>query len=340
MANKLVDLSQISEEKILDKRICDLSLSIEGSWLKDCVGALYQELNEKGIKFKPPCYLADEWLTPDGEPVIGIPFFLAHSSLIKLEKKMILEVEGGTKQWCMKLLRHETGHAINYAYKLHRRKKWQKIFGPFSKEYEDTYRFRPYSKSFVRHLEDYYAQYHPDEDFAETFAVWLTPELNWQEQYRGWRALSKLNYVDQLMNEIKSKEPLYKNGKKYWQAKNIRSTLKNFYKKKRKFYAEEFPDFHDANLKRMFSFFEGTKDKDLISAQGIIKKYKKNILNNVARWTGEKKYIINDLLDTLIKRCSQLRLMTDKEEALAILDVSSYVTTLVMNYLHTGGFGK
>jgi len=335
-----MDLSQIPEEKLLDKRICDLPISIEDSWLKDCIESLYQELVEKGIKFKPPCYLADEWLTPDGEPVVGIPFFLAHPSLIKLEKKMILEVEGGTKQWCMKLLRHETGHAINYAYKLHRRKKWQKIFGPFSKEYEDTYRFRPYSKSFVRHLEDYYAQYHPDEDFAETFAVWLTPELNWQAQYKGWKALAKLNYVDQLISEIKNKEPLHKNGKKYWQAKNIRSTLKNFYKKKRKCYAEEFPDFHDSNLKRIFSFFEGTKDKDLISAQSIIKKYKKNILNNVARWTGEKKYIINDLLDTLVKRSKQLRLMTDREEALAILDVSSYVTTLVMNYLHTGGFGK
>ena len=340
MINKSVDLSQISEEKLLDKRVCDLPLSIEDSWLKNCVETLYHELDEKDIKFKPLCYLADEWLIPDGEPVIGIPFFLAHPSLIKLEKKIILEVEGGTKQWCMKLLRHETGHAINYAYKLHRRKKWQEMFGSFFKEYEDTYRFRPYSKNFVRHLENYYAQYHPDEDFAETFAVWLTPELNWQEQYSGWKALAKLNYLDQLMKEIKNKVPLCKNGKKHWQAKNIRSTLKNFYKKKRKFYAEEFPDFHDANLKRIFSFSESTKNKDLISAQGTIKKYKKNILNNIARWTGEKKYIINDLLDTLIKRCYQLQLMTDREEFLVMLDVSSYVNTLVMNYLHTGGFGK
>ena len=131
---KEVDLSQISEEELLELRLCDLPLNIEGTWLEGCVNQLYQELERKGIKFKPPCYLADEWLTPDNEPVIGIAFFLAHPRLIKLEKKMMLETEGETKPWCMKLLRHEAGHALNYAYKLYRRKKWQKIFGKLDRK--------------------------------------------------------------------------------------------------------------------------------------------------------------------------------------------------------------
>jgi len=143
---------------------------------------------------------------------------------------MVLDAEGSNRPWCMRLLRHETGHAINYAYKLYRRKNWQKVFGKFSKEYEDTYRFRPYSRNFVRHLEDYYAQYHPDEDFAETFAVWLTPGLEWRTEYKGWKALDKLKYVDELMNGIKSKEPLVESGKKYWEASRMRITLENFYK--------------------------------------------------------------------------------------------------------------
>jgi len=360
-----IDLSKLSEEELLSLRICDLPLTIEGTWLDECVGELYRELDIKGIKLKPPCYLADEWLAPDKEPVVGIPFFLAHPVLIKLERKMMLDVEGGTRLWCMRLLRHETGHAINYAYRLYRRRKWQKVFGQFSEEYKDTYRFRPYSKSFVRHLEDYYAQYHPDEDFAETFAVWLTPNLDWRKQYKGWKAAAKLNYVNELMEEIKEKEPLMKQGKKYWQVSRVRKTLKNFYKKKKHFYAEDLPDFHDSNLKKIFisseksvlgiknkknsndnskilstRLVDSNKNESLPQASGVIKKYKRNILNNVAKWTGEKKFIIDGLLDTIIQRCRALGLIADKPEPLVILEVSAYVTVLVMNYLYTGRFGK
>ncbi len=346
MAGKISDISKLSEEVLLNTRICDLPVSISGSWLDDCIQQLYRELDSKGIKFKPLCYLADEWLAPDGEPVVGVPFFLAHPSLIKLEKKMMLDAEGGTKSWCPKLLRHETGHALNYAYKLYRRKKWQKIFGKFSKEYEDTYRFRPYSKNFVRHLENYYAQYHPDEDFAETFAVWLNPEFDWQNQYKGWQAIRKLNYVDQVMNEIKDREPLVKKGKRYWEAKRTRTTLRNLYKKKRRSYAEHFPDFHDSNLKRIFSLPEGEekallkKDKTSLGAAEVIRRHRKDILNSVARWTGERKYIIGDLLNTLVERSRELKLRVDDPENLAVIKISTYVATLVMNYLYTGGFSK
>lgn len=345
MLKKTINLSKFSEEDLLNLRVCELPLSLAGTWLEECVGELYQELDSKGLCFKPPCYLADEWLTPDKEPVIGVPFFLAHPTLIKLEKKMVLDAEGASRSWCMRLLRHEAGHAVNYAYKLYRRKKWQKVFGQFSKEYDDTYRFRPYSRSFVRHLEDYYAQYHPDEDFAETFAVWLTPNLRWQAQYKGWKALDKLNYVDELMSEIQGKEPLVKRGKKYWEASRMRITLKNFYKKKRHSYMEDFPDFHDSNLKEIFVFIEplernqSKKNKESLAAN-TIRRYKKDILNNIAKWTGEKKYIINDLLDTITQRCKALGLLSGESESLAVLRISTYITALVMNYLYTGGFSR
>jgi len=345
MPKKTINLLKLSEDDLLNLRICELPLDLEGSWLEECIKELYRELENRGFRFRPPCYFADEWLTPDKEPVIGIPFFLAHPVLIKLEKKMVLDAEGSSRSWCMKLLRHETGHAINYAYKLYRRKKWQKAFGRFSKEYDDTYRFRPYSRNFVRHLEDYYAQYHPDEDFAETFAVWLTPGLKWQDQYKGWKALDKLNYVDESMNEIKDREPLVDRGKRYWEASSMRMTLKNFYKKKRQSYMEDFPDFHDSNLKNIFLFIESpergpsNKNKE-IHAASTIRRYKKDILNNVAKWTGEKKYIINNLLDTITQRCKALGLLSGESESLAVLRISTYITTLVMNYLYTGGFSR
>ena len=180
----MINLDTISEEELLKCRICDLPLQISGTWLEECIQQLYRELDDKGIVFRPECYLADEWLTPEREPVIGIPFYLGHTVLTRLEKKMMLEAEGETKEWCMQLLRHETGHALCYAYKLNRQKKWRDTFGPSSKEYGDTYRFRPYSRNFVRHLDGYYAQYHPDEDFVETFAVWLTPNSGWDVKYQ------------------------------------------------------------------------------------------------------------------------------------------------------------
>ena len=332
---KKIDLANISEDELLNLRICELPLRIEGTWIEDCIKKLYSELDGKGIRFLPSCYLADEWLTPEGEPAIGIPFYLADSALMKLEKKMMYEVEGGTRDWCMKLLRHETGHAINYAHKLYRRKRWRQIFGPISKEYGDTYKFRPYSKNFVRHLEDYYAQYHPDEDFAETFAVWLTPDTDWEAEYKGWKALGKLGYVDELMKEIREKEPLVKEGKQYWHASSRKIRLKNYYKRKRCYSAEDFPDFHDANLKEIFAERK-EENAHLPLAYKLIRIYRKNIINSVSHWTGEKKFIIDDLLKTLINRLKDLGLMVTDTESVAILRISTYLTTLIMNYMYTG----
>lgn len=335
--NSQIDLNNVSEEALLKKRLCDLPIQIEGTWLEECVNKLYQELKDKGIIFKPQCYLADEWLAPDQEPVVGIAFFLAHEALVKLERKFMLEAEGSNKDWCMKLLRHEAGHAINYAYQFYRRSKWKKIFGSFNKEYGDTYKFRPYSRAFVKHLEDYYAQYHPDEDFAETFAVWLTPGLDWQQQYRNWKALRKLKYVDELMNEIREKQPGIAKGKKYWQASKLKTTLKKYYEKKRSFSAEDFPDFHDANLRRVFPLSQDENSKAL-KISNVITKYQKDILTSVANWTGEKKYIVNQLIKNVKERAKELKLASEEPEPLIILKITTYITTLIMNYAHTGRF--
>ena len=332
-----INLDNISEEDLLKVRVCDLPISLEATWVNECINELYKELELKGFSFKPVCYLADEWLTPEGENCIGIPFYLMHSALIRLEKKMMLEAEGDTKAWCMQLLRHETGHVLSHAYKLYKKKKWRKIFGHSSKEYSDTYRFRPYSKSFVRHLEGFYAQYHPDEDFVETFAVWLTPGLDWEKQYAGWKALKKLKYVDSLMREIKSKDALSNSAKKYWQQKNLRITLGNYYKKKKKLRAEDFPDFHDEILLKIF-VTKNQKSENVSSAADILRKHRRGIISEVASLSGEKKYVVNDLIKAIYKRCRELKLFLKDSEAVTILRVSSYVAILVMNYSYTGWF--
>jgi len=346
MTPKPVDLNRMSQEQLLSMRICDLPVSIEGTWLEECVSQLYAELSSRGLAFYPECYLADEWLTPEGEVCIGIPFYLAHPALIKLERHMMLEAEGEGKPWCMQLLRHEAGHAFSYAYNLHKKRRWQKIFGSPREACGRTYKFKPYSKSYVRHLDGFYAQYHPDEDFVETFAVWLTPDSRWQEKYQGWKALEKLRFVDELMNSIKGVVPLKARGKKLWHHKNLTITLEKYYKKKYLHEQEEFPDFHDVQLKKIFTALtdeewwafkkERRKNKEMVTAQELIRKHAKNIINSIDRCTGERKYIISDLLKAIGLRAQQLHMIVAIPQAVALMQLSVYVTSLTMNYIHTG----
>ncbi len=201
---------EFSDEALLDVRMSDLPLAIEGT-LADRIAQLRAELDARDLRFPLHFYLSDEWFTPDGATAIAIPFYLAHPRLEALEEAQMLEVEGGEYEWCMRILRHEAGHAIDNAFRLRRRRQRQHTFGSPSKPYPEFYTPKPYSKSFVLHLDSWYAQSHPDEDFAETFAVWLTPNSEWRQRYRGWRALGKLEYMDGLMDSLRGTPPPVEN---------------------------------------------------------------------------------------------------------------------------------
>ena len=328
------DLATMPESALLDLRLNQLPVRIEGTWLEDKVAQLHRELAARNIRFAPRCYLADEWLTPEGEPVVGIPFYLAHPRLIALQKKMMLEAEGDTPEWCMKLLRHEAGHAISYAFGLNRRRSWQRVFGRSSEAYEETYRFRPYSRSFVRHLDYYYAQYHPDEDFVETFAVWLTPGLDWRKQYAGWKALDKLLFVDKLMASIAGKPPLKARGRQLWRISSIRSTLGRYYRNRRHTEAEDFPEFHDDNLRRMFTA-GAAQGETRRRIDHLLHAHRKSLLMSVSAWTGERRFMVNEVCKAILQRCRALHLVTEEPETVAVLKLSTYLTTLLMNYRYT-----
>ena len=186
-------------------------------------------------------------------PGIAHPFYLAHPRLMKLEKKMMFDVEGGTWRECMAILRHEAGHAMQHGYQLQRRRRWQQLFGPSSKRYPRYYRPNPASRRYVQHLRLWYAQSHPDEDFAETFAVWLRPRSNWRTRYAGWPALKKLEYVDELMGEIAGKRPLITTRERVDPLSKLSQTLGEHYKKKQAFYAFTPPKTYDRDLSRLFS---------------------------------------------------------------------------------------
>src|SRR5262249_43411084 len=132
------------------------------------------------------------------------------------------------------------------------RKKWQQTFGLASTEQTEFYRPRPYSRSFVVHLADWYAQSHPDEDFAETFAVWLSPGLDWRQRYQGWKALHKLDYVAELRRSVAGKPPLYLPPYQVAEYDCLNLKLKTYYARKRKLYEDSYPDFYDKDLRRLF----------------------------------------------------------------------------------------
>src|SRR5229473_8559987 len=216
----------LKDEELLALRICDLGVRIEQSELEARIGQFYGELAARGVALRPDCYLGDEWFSPEGVPAIAIPFYLAHPRLKALELRQMLDVEGGTAEWFRMLLRHECGHAIDHAYRFSSRKDWRQVFGSPDAEYTpETYKPHPYSRSFVRHLPNWYAQSHPDEDFAETFAVWMgaTPD-EWRQRYRGWKALEKLEYIDALMQEAADKPALVKSGHRISEARKLRKT--------------------------------------------------------------------------------------------------------------------
>jgi len=207
---------EVVRQRLFQRRICDLGLCIEGSPIEPFIQQLQWELSAKGVDFVPAFYLTDSWGCPDKVPAIGIPFYLASVLLGRIEREQTGSIENS--QTVMQLLRHETGHAINYAFRLWRDPSWRATFGPFSKPYREAFDSNPWSRRFVRHIcscpyRYTYAQKHPDEDFAETFAVWLTPRSGWRRKYRDWPALDKLKYVDRLMREIRGHEPTCKRGK-------------------------------------------------------------------------------------------------------------------------------
>ncbi len=322
------------DERLLDVRICDLDLHIEGSELEERIGQLAQELGERGLGFRPHFWLSDDWFTPDGVPGVAIPFYMAHPRLARLELSQMLEVEGGTPDWCMRILRHETGHAIDNAYFLRRRRRRQQLFGPSSQPYPEHYIPRPYSKSFVLHLEPWYGQSHPDEDFAETFAVWLGPPEQWRKRYADWPVLKKLEYMDELMTAIGSRGPIVTSRQRVEPVSRIRRTLRRHYERKRERYGVDFENLYDRDLRRLFS--DAPELRHNVSAARFLTRIRKQVRRVVARWTGEYQYTIDQVLDGLITRCRELKLRLVHSEQQTEIDFTILLTVHTMHYLHSG----
>ncbi|MDQ2079574.1 putative zinc-binding metallopeptidase [Xanthobacteraceae bacterium Astr-EGSB] len=324
----------LPDEKLLQLRLKDLKVTIDGTWLEGCLADLYDELAQRDIRVRPHAWISDEWFSPNNTPGIAIPFYLTHPRLMRLERKKILDVEGGTVPECMRILRHEAGHVVQFAFELQRRRRWQQLFGRSSKRYPSYYRPNPASKNFVEHLPLWYAQSHPDEDFAETFAVWLRPRSNWRKRYADWPALEKLEYVDEVMGEIAGQKPLMAARRMHVDPlRHLDRTLAEYYKKKFARYVVDTPRTYDRALTRIFTPDTGRHPG--VAASAFVRENRAEIRELVAKWTGERKLTLDTVLDGMIRRARELDLRAVGPLGKLRLDFALLVTAETVHSLYS-----
>jgi hypothetical protein len=323
--------------ELLKTPISKLHLAVEGSPVERYVRRLRREMEAKRFRFRPEIYLTDEWGCPDRTPVIGIPFYLADDRLIRLEEEQTGEVED--PRTIMMLLRHEAGHAVNYAYRLWRRPSWGEIFGPFTKPYRDSFRPDRSSRHYVRHITAppygrTYAQKHPDEDFAETFAVWLAPRSGWRRRYRGWPVMRKLIYVDRLMKDIRRSASVSRRSRLLYPADRMTWTLAEHYGKKAERFRRAARGYVDDSLQ---DAFPASRGQVLRPASALFRRYRDRLVERVVHWSVLTPGEAEALIRKLEARASALRLCyRPGAEGERLMDVMSLVIALALDYAYTG----
>jgi hypothetical protein len=321
----------LSDEQLLQLRFCDLKLSLRGTVVERHVQELQHDMQRRGLRFRPHLWISEEWFSPDGVPGVAVPFYMAHPRLMRLERAMMDQVEGGNANWLTRILRHEVGHALDNAFRLRRRKEWRKTFGRASRPYPDMYRAHPASRSFVLHLGHWYAQSHPTEDFAETFAVWMQPRARWRRDYEDWPALRKLEYVDGLMTQIKGERPLVVNRELIEPINENQRTLADHYQRKRARYELDTPDAYDLRLKRVFA--KHRKDKRSIRASTFVRSCKPQLERLLVRRSRLHPYLVHHVMRTVIQRCRELNLVLDTSQRQAKRAILGVLERILMDIL-------
>jgi len=324
----------VERRELLGRRISDLGLEIPGTRVEGLVERLYAELAARGVKFRPPVYLSDQWGCPDGTPLIGVPFYLADERLERIEAEQVGAVEGDEE--AMRYLRHEAGHAVNYAFRLYDRADFANNFGDYARPYQERYAADPLSRDYVRHILGWYAQKHPDEDFAETFAVWLTPRLDWKSEYAGWGALRKLEWMDRIMQEIGSLSPTVPPiSEDDLPVEAMDWTVSEQYA----IDEEPFPlgdgRQFDGDLLRVFARPIDSPAGE--AAARFLSQHEGELVTRIAYWTSEAAPMIRALVRVLRDRSESLDLRVSGLEAATLIELTAFGTAVMMHWRYTRG---
>jgi hypothetical protein len=341
--------TRLSDEKLLQVRLCDLGLSVDCPRLARPLRRLHAELDSRGLSFRPHVWLSEEWFSPDGVPGIAIPFYLTHPRLERLERSLMREAEGANARDLMRILRHEAGHAIDTAYRLRRRARWREAFGPASLPYPDRYRARPGSRRYVQHLGGWYAQSHPTEDFAETFAVWLKPNSDWRTSYADWPAYRKLVLVDELMGDLRQRSAPVRNRRHVESISTDTRTLAELYRNKLARRRRERRGMAEDLLRRVFVPSEGRRSARLASvaddpmfvphggrrrlrASTLLRSIGPQLVGVVSRQAGMERYSIQQIMRMLVERSDDLKLQVRGSRREATRNARWMVEWLAQNY--------
>jgi hypothetical protein len=324
--------------------IQDLGLTIAGTRLEPIIDAFKTELERVGIRrVQPRFYLSTEWGVGTGTVAIGIPFYLARPDLTALHAERVGHIEGLNRADILRYLRHEMGHVVNYAYRLYEEEDWVKHFGSITQPYLEAYRPEPFSRRFVRHLPGWYAQKHPDEDWAETFAVWMTPQVDWRREYGAWpEALAKLEYCHSTMRRLADREPLVTADDPDQDVSVLPYSIEEYYHQSTAAEAQ-FPPGLDGALRTIFEDLDAPEDaaRELSRkpAAMLIRRFEREIMANVYRWTGHFPEYTRSLLRHLAARADHLQqVYPEPLETSALLALTTFVTALAMNHVHHGRY--
>jgi len=334
------------ESNIRTATIRDLGLKIQGTRLEQIVNEFERELERLQLtRLRPRFYLSTEWGVPFQTISIGIPFYLAKPELEAIQAEQVGHIEGVSHADILRYLRHEMGHVVNYAYKLYEQQEWVKLFGSITQPYVEDYKPQPFSRRFVRHLPGWYAQKHPDEDWAETFAVWMTPpaSADWRKDYEGRATvLQKLDYCDRVMVSLRDREPLVKSDELDEDVGELAYSVQEHYERT-KIGADELPPGLDGALTAIFEDLgvpENAKpDAPRTSASTLLRKMERELVANVFRWTGHFPEKTRPLVRHLASRADELKqVYPADQEAAATMAITTLITALAMNHVHRGTY--
>jgi hypothetical protein len=331
------------ESNLWSTPIRDLGLTIEGTRLEPILAEFTEELRQVGVtRVRPRFYLSTEWGVPFETVAIAIPFYLARPDLTALHAERVGHVEGFDRADILRYLRHEMGHVVNYAYRLYDQEEWVKQFGSITQPYFEEYSPEPFSRRYVRHLPGWYAQKHPDEDWAETFAVWMTPDLDWRSEYSGWPvAYAKLTYCSRTMSQLRELEPEVTSSELDEDVGDIEYSLDQYYGRSADS-PGDLPPGLDGAIRAIFEdlgSFESAVDTPLKPAAELIRRLEPELMANVFRWTGHFPERTRVLLRYLAERAAQLEqgYPADREDS-ALIALTTLVTGLAMNHVQRGSY--
>jgi hypothetical protein len=325
--------------ELMRTRVCDLPVRLEGSAYEPAIERVARDLARRGLPWMPTVYLSTGWHCPERVPLIGVPFSLATRELRRIEREVTNELEPVSEM--VRLLRHETGHAYCYALKLWETPEWKRLFGAMSRPYRERYVIKPASRRHVKHLPHHYAQKHPDEDFAETFAVWLTPKARWRREYESWGALQKLEYVDRVMGEARGFEPGALKGGPIEPVEQLRHPLWRHYEQlgyptSGLGFEDEAGGYVDEDLRNVLRRSRAGSSCD---AEAVLRRLRRRIVSQVVSLLSVRRGLAENLYDKYVDRAAALGERTgDESEPRLLVGLTAMMTTHLHNLRHDGRF--